>query len=206
MCLSLASSLLAVGVALIHMVSPEPGSCANATITQTYNLVRLMQANTTVLLNTYLSHQGSPFSEPGFFNTGRLHYDGVPTIAIHFLEWRSMTDMERLGQNYRVYSIFFEFLQLIWDDQLEINPYETELLEMLKATQLHIKGLLSNLTGIMCSLGSPPTPLTDPLMMKVTEADTFEKKFRGSVVCYRYRQWVDRTVRDFSLLQNKYRS
>ncbi|KAJ7314144.1 hypothetical protein JRQ81_006083 [Phrynocephalus forsythii] len=201
-----AGSLLVTWVALIHIVSPESDSYVSDAIIRTYNLACLMQANSTVLLNAYLSHQGRPFSNPGFFATQQLQYNGVPTIAIDFLEWRTMTDLGRLNQNYRAYSAFSVLLQLIRDDLLGIKPQETELLEMLRVTRVQIQGLLSNLTSIMSSLGAPPTTLSDLPILEVLEADTFKKKLWASLVCYRYKQWVSRTVRDFSLLREKYAS
>ncbi|XP_061444896.1 cardiotrophin-2-like isoform X2 [Rhineura floridana] len=162
-----------------------------------------MKANSTVLLNTYLRHQGSPFSDSGF-DAHRLHYEGVPTAAIPFLEWRTLSNLKRLEKNYEAYTAFSEFLQLVWDDQFELNPTEVELLEMLRVTRLRIQGLLSNLTSIMSALGAPPTAIADSLMLEAIEADTFEKKVRGYVVCHTYKEWIDRTVRDFSLLMEKF--
>ncbi|XP_053120276.1 cardiotrophin-2-like [Hemicordylus capensis] len=198
-----ASSLLVLSAALFHVVCLDSTRSLNATIVQTYNLACYMRSNTTVLLNTYLSHQGVPFSNPGF-SAQKLHYEGVPTVAIPFLEWRILSDGKRLGKNYEAYSALSEFLQLVLDDQLELNPNETELLDMLRRTQQLIQGLLNNLTAIMTAMGVPSTAPADPLMLDKTEANSFEKKVRGYVVCQIYKEWVDRTVRDFSLLMKKY--
>ncbi|KAH0626335.1 hypothetical protein JD844_001261 [Phrynosoma platyrhinos] len=200
-----ASKLLVISAVFVHIASPVPNRSVNAVIAQTFNLLLVMQANSTVLLNTYLSCQGSPFSDSSF-SAPRLHYDGVPTAAIQFWKWRTLSDLERLDKNYEAYSALSEFLQLVWDDQFAINPKQVELLEMLKVTRLRIEGLLSNLTAIMSALGGSPTPVTDSFMLESVEASTFEKKIRGYVVCHLYKQWVDRTVRDFALLKQKYPS
>ncbi|XP_042328844.1 cardiotrophin-2-like [Sceloporus undulatus] len=203
--LPMASKLLVLSAVFVHFASPVPNRSVSTVIAQTFNLLLLMQANSTVLLNTYLSCQGGPFSDSSF-SAPRLHYDGVPTAAIPFRKWRTLSDLERLDKNYEAYSALSEFLQLVWDDQFVINSKQVELLEMLKVTRLRIEGLLSNLTAIMSVLGGSPTPVTDSLMLESVEASTFEKKIRGYVVCHLYRQWVDRTVRDFALLKEKYPS
>ncbi|KAF7235578.1 Cardiotrophin-2 [Varanus komodoensis] len=196
-------SLWVLCAALVQAASPNPDCFINTKIAQTFNLVHLLKANTTVLLNTYLSHQGSPFSDPGF-SSSKVQYKGVPTASIPFLKWRTLSDTERLDKNYEAYTILSEFLQLVWDDQFHISDGKDELLEMLRVTRLRIQGLLSNLTSIMTALGVPPTPVADLLTPEVIEATTFEKKIRGYVVCDSYRQWVERTVRDFSLLMEKF--
>ncbi|KAM6449064.1 cardiotrophin-2-like [Liasis olivaceus] len=150
-----------------------------------------------------LGRQGSPFTDKDF-RAPRLSYTGVPAAAISFLEWRILSDIDRLDKNFMAYSVFSEFLQLVWDDQFELNPTEGELLDMLKVTRLHVQGLLNNLTTIMSALGVPPSPVTDPLTLEVVKTNTFEKKVRGYVVCSTYKQWIDRTVRDFNLLVKKY--
>ncbi|XP_053218239.1 cardiotrophin-1 isoform X1 [Podarcis raffonei] len=198
-----ARSLLVICAGLVHIVSPDRDSSISTIIGQTFNLARLMKANSTVLLNTYLSHQGSPFSDSGF-DARRLRYEGVPTAAIPFLEWRTLSHVKRVEKNYEAYTAFAEFLQLVRDDQFELNPTKVELLDMLKVTRLRIQGLLSNLTAIMSALGAPPAAVTDPLMLESVEADTFEKKVRGYVVCHTYKEWIDRTVKDFSLLAEKF--
>ncbi|XP_054850107.1 cardiotrophin-2-like [Eublepharis macularius] len=203
MTFSLARSLLVICAASLHVVSTDPDlSEAAATIAQTFHLVRHMQLNSTILLQTYLRHQGSPFSDLDF-DAQRIYYKGVPPADIPFLEWCNLKDCERLSQNYEAYSTFFEFLLLIRNDQLELNPNQEELLELLKITHLHVKGLLSNLTSIMVALRFPVTRTVDTLTLQAVEANDFEKKVRGYVVCLTYKEWIDRTVKDFARLIKK---
>lgn len=159
--------------------------------------------NVSLFSHSQLRHQGTPFSDPGF-SAQRLHYEGVPTAAMPFLEWRTLSDGKRLEKNYEAYLALSEFLQLVRDDQSELNPDEEELLEMLSLTQLQLQGLLSNLTCIMTAMGVPIAARGDPLMLETAGVNTFEKKIRGYVVCYTYKEWIDRTVRDFSLLGEKF--
>uniref|UniRef100_A0A8C6Y8N0 Ciliary neurotrophic factor n=1 Tax=Naja naja TaxID=35670 RepID=A0A8C6Y8N0_NAJNA len=152
---------------------------------------------------TVIQHQGSPFTDKDFHVQG-LSYDGMPVATISFLEWRILSDLDRLDKNYKAYSIISEFLQLVWDDQFELNPTKDGLLNMLKDTRMQVQGLVNNLTIIISALRAPPSPVTDPLTLDVVKTNTFEKKVRGYVVCSTYKQWIDRTVRDFNLLVKKY--
>ncbi|XP_077170859.1 cardiotrophin-2-like [Paroedura picta] len=199
--------------ALLHVVSPDPDlsraaqdsslSAVTTAIAQTFNLAHHMQLNSSVLLRTYLIHQGSPFSDPDF-DAHKIGYEGVPSAAIPFLAWSNLSDSERLSQNYKAYKEFFKFLLLVRNDQMELNPDQEDLLEMLKVTQLHIKGLLSNLTSIMAALHFPVAKAEDTLTLQAVGANNFEKKVRGYIVCLRYKEWVDRTVKDFARLTKKF--
>uniref|UniRef100_A0A8C3XM35 Uncharacterized protein n=1 Tax=Chelydra serpentina TaxID=8475 RepID=A0A8C3XM35_CHESE len=150
-----------------------------------------------------LSAQGSPFSDPGFSAPG-LRWAGVPVATFPFLAWRTMGDAERLARSYGAYAAFDTFLQLVWDDQDELCPDCSELLAMLGTAQARTRGLLANLTSIMAAMGIPAPPATDPLTSEAAGVGAFEKKCRGYVVCREYHGWVDRTVRDFTLLKAKY--
>uniref|UniRef100_A0A8C4WHW3 Uncharacterized protein n=1 Tax=Gopherus evgoodei TaxID=1825980 RepID=A0A8C4WHW3_9SAUR len=150
-----------------------------------------------------LSAQGSPFSDPGFSALG-LRWAGVPVATLPFLAWRTMGDVERLARNYGAYATFDAFLQLVWDDQDELCPNCSELLAMLGTARAQTRGLLANLTYIMAAMGIPTPPAPDPLTSEAASVGAFEKKCRGYVVCREYHGWVDRTVRDFTLLKAKY--
>nr|XP_025046113.1 cardiotrophin-2-like isoform X1 [Pelodiscus sinensis]XP_025046115.1 cardiotrophin-2-like isoform X2 [Pelodiscus sinensis] len=197
-----AAQNLLVSLVLVQLARPDPNPSAT-TIAQTYNLARLLQANSTALLNTYLSAQGSPFSDPGFSAVG-LRWAGVPVAPLPFLAWRTMGDAERLTRSYGAYAAFDAFLQLVWDDQAELCPGCSELLAMLGAARARTRGLLANLTSIMATMGIPAPPAADSLSLEATGVGAFERKCRGYVVCREYQGWIDRTVRDFTLLKAKY--
>ncbi|XP_029462767.1 cardiotrophin-2-like [Rhinatrema bivittatum] len=173
-------------------------------IGQTYKLALLLQSNTSALLNTYLSYQGSPFSSPGF-SSSYLQLDGLPEAAISYRTWRGLSDEQRLTENYQAYTIYTEFFQLVLDDQGLLNPGQDDLLGMLRKTRMGIEGLLNNLASIMDTKGYQlPMVPPDPLMSASASISNFNRKVRGYVVCREYRNWMDRTVRDFTLLRDKY--
>uniref|UniRef100_A0A452I7L2 Uncharacterized protein n=1 Tax=Gopherus agassizii TaxID=38772 RepID=A0A452I7L2_9SAUR len=187
-----AAQNLFLSLVLVQLARADPNPSAT-TISQTYNLARLLQTNTTKLLNTYVS--------AGALG---LRWAGVPVATLPFLAWRTMGDVERLARNYGAYATFDAFLQLVWDDQDELCPNCSELLAMLGTARAQTRGLLANLTYIMAAMGIPTPPATDPLTSEAASVGAFEKKCRGYVVCREYHGWVDRTVRDFTLLKQGY--
>ncbi|XP_060639023.2 cardiotrophin-2-like [Anolis sagrei] len=205
MSLSLVGRLFVISAVFVHIASSDPELSVNNLISRTYQLVQYMKENTTILLNTYRSHQGSPFSDPDF-NDSRTRFEEVPLPFSIYLEWKNLSDIKRLEENRQAYRAYSRLMEVVWDDQSDLNPGEGELLEMLRLTRQRIQGLLSNLTSIISTLGGPSVPVTDPPMPNLVENDTFKKKQLGYVVCFWYRLWVDRTLRDFDILRKKYPS
>ncbi|KAJ1125547.1 hypothetical protein NDU88_003975 [Pleurodeles waltl] len=182
--------------------APVPEGAAPV-IAQTFNQVSRLQEGTPLLLSTYLTFQGSPFSDPGF-SAPELQITGLPTAAIPYRAWRALSDADRLTRSLSAYTILSEFLQLVQDDQRSLNPDKASLLTLLTTAQANIEGILSNLGTIMKRMGIVGPPVTDPLMAASLSISTFQKKVRGYVVCREYMNWIDRSVRDFSFLKDKY--
>lgn len=182
--------------------APVPEGAA-AVIAQTFNQVSRLQGGTPLLLSTYLTFQGSPFSDPGF-SAPELQITGLPIAAIPYKAWRTLSDADRLTKSLSAYSTLSEFLQLVHDDQRSLNPDKASLLTLLTTAQANIDGILSNLVTIMKRMGIAEPPIMDPLMAASLSISTFQKKVRGYVVCREYMNWIDRSVRDFSFLKDKY--
>ncbi|XP_030066383.1 cardiotrophin-2-like [Microcaecilia unicolor] len=176
---------------------------ATETIRQTHSLALLLQSNTSALLNTYLSYQGSPFSDPGF-SSPYFKIEELPKAAITFRIWRGLSVEQRLAENYQAYTIYAEFFQLVLDDQRLLNPGQDALLGMLRKTKMGIEGLLNNLASIMGMAGYQIPMPPDPLMSASASISNFNRKVRGYVVCTEYRNWMERTVRDFTVLLDRY--
>ncbi|XP_062813553.1 cardiotrophin-2 isoform X1 [Anolis carolinensis] len=206
-CFFSVSRLFVISAVFVHVASSEPEPSVNSIISRTYQLLQSMKENTTILLNTYRSHQGSPFTDPDFkgFNYS-MHYKKVPLPSSNFPEWSNLSDIKRLEKNYQAYHNYLGLMKLVWEDQSELNPDKGELLKMLKLTQKRIQGLLSNLTAIISALGGPSAPVKDPPVPDLVGNNNFEKKELGYVVCFWYRVWVERTLRDFNFLRRKYPS
>ncbi|XP_069508042.1 cardiotrophin-2-like [Ambystoma mexicanum] len=194
--------LVSGGFFAMARAAPVPGGAA-AVIAQTYNLALGLQESAPVLLGTYLSFQGSPFSDPGF-SAPELQLTGLPSAAMPYRAWRALSDADRLTKSLEAYTILSEFLQLVLADQQSLNPNQASLLIMLRTAQANVQGLLSNIASIMNGMGVLVPAVDDPLMAASVSITTFQKKVRGYVVCREYRNWVDRSVRDFSFLKDKY--
>ncbi|XP_043940837.1 cardiotrophin-like cytokine factor 1 [Protopterus annectens] len=196
------SYLFIVLIAVFHGCEFAPIPAAS-TIAQTLQLSLFLQSRTADLLSTYLSYQGSPFSDSGF-SSPDLDYTGVPKAEISYTAWRQMSAENRLKENIKAYRNFTDFFLLISDDQMQLNPSKSDLLTKLNSTKTSIEGLLNNLYSIMASMGFSLPPVGSTLSSSAYTADSFTRKVRGYVVCRDYGYWMDRTVRDFQKLSTDY--
>ncbi|XP_058536839.1 cardiotrophin-2 [Ochotona princeps] len=162
-----------------------------------------MQKNTSTLLHTYLQHQGSPFSDPGF-SAPELQLSSLPPAAISFKIWHALDDGERLSRAQEAFLALSQHLQLVGDDQSDLNPNSPVLLAQLNAARLRAQGLLGNMATISTALGLPVLKEEDTLGLVPFGASAFERKCRGYVVTREYGHWTDRAVRDLALLKAKY--
>ncbi|XP_005405336.1 PREDICTED: cardiotrophin-2 [Chinchilla lanigera] len=172
-------------------------------ISQAYSLALYMQKNTSTLLQTYLQHQGSPFSDPGF-SAPELQLSSLPPAAVPFKIWHALDDGERLSRAQGAFLALTQHLQLVGDDQSDLNPGSPVLLAQLGVARLRAQGLLGNVAAIMNALGLPIPPEEDTLGVVPFGASAFERKCRGYVVTREYGHWTDRAVRDLALLKTKY--
>ncbi|XP_059499095.1 cardiotrophin-2-like [Stegostoma tigrinum] len=172
-------------------------------IGQTHDLLLLLQEKASSLLSTYLTAMGLPFSEPGF-SLPDMTIIGLPSPSIGYLAWRRLTDGQRLSENYRVYSLQLEYLQLVQDDlqALGLGQSSGKLTEQLTNCQTQIQGLLANLHSLLEALAQPLPAIGEPLDSRAYRTSDFERKLRGYVICREYVRWIDRTLRDFALLSD----
>ncbi|XP_020864179.1 cardiotrophin-2-like [Phascolarctos cinereus] len=179
-----------------------PVSLADS-INQTYNLALYMQKNTSVLVQTYLQYQGSPFSDPGF-SAPELQLSSLAPAAVPFTLWRGLGDGERLLQVHRAFSALAQHLQLVSDDQADLNPGSSVLLSQLAAARLRAQGLMGNIASVMTVLGVSIPLEVDTLGSAPFGASVFQRKCRGYVVTREYEHWTDRAVQDLAVLKAKY--
>ncbi|XP_076996422.1 cardiotrophin-2 [Tamandua tetradactyla] len=188
---------------LLPPLSPAAPISPAELISQAYSLALYMQRNTSTLLQTYLLHQGSPFSDPGF-SAPELQLSSLPPAAVSFKTWHALEDGERLGRAQGAFLALTQHLQLIGDDQTDLNPGSPILLAQLGDARLRAQGLLGNMAAIMTALGLPIPPEEDTLGLVPFGASAFERKCRGYIVTREYGHWTDRAVRDLALLKAKY--
>ncbi|XP_078062224.1 cardiotrophin-2-like [Mustelus asterias] len=164
---------------------------------------RALQSKTQALLETYLSNQGIPFNGSDF-SAEHLQLVDLPKASIPYLAWRNLSDTQRLLGNYRAYSIFQEYFQLVQDDQQELNPDRPALLHLLGDVRHDLAHLLEQLSAALEAYGlTRPQPAEDPLSSLDTQTSSFQKRVRGFLVCRQYRMWLFRTQRSFSLMRSR---
>ncbi|XP_077128401.1 cardiotrophin-2-like [Ranitomeya variabilis] len=170
-------------------------------ITRISSLASLYKNNATVVLSTYLQHQGSPFSDDNFSFPSWFE-NGLPTAAMGFRAWRCLCPSDRLLLARQAFSTMSEFFQLVRDEQMTLNPSAASLHQLLEIAQMSSEALLSNLNDAMFILGyQPPSTLAEPLSWTSTDENTFKRKVRGYVLCREYKDWLMRVPKDMDILR-----
>nr|XP_042096621.1 cardiotrophin-2-like [Ovis aries] len=172
-------------------------------VKQAYNLALHMQTQTSTLLQTYLQHQSTPFSDPDF-SLPELKLRTLPPTAMHFENWHGLEDAVRLSLTHEAFLSFSQHLLLAIVDQSNLNPDNSMVENQLWEERLKAKGLAGNLAGIMTALGLPTPPANPPLGTVPLGNTAFQKKCRGYVIVRDYGLWTDRVVTFLGELKDKY--
>ncbi|XP_041432272.1 cardiotrophin-2 [Xenopus laevis] len=170
-------------------------------ITKIQRQAEYLQNNATLLLNTYLQFQGSPFSNPGF-SFPSWQEPGLPTASLGYKKWRCLCPGIRLLLARGAFSAISEFFQLVLDDQISLNPRESDLHRLLEEAKISSGAVLSNLASALEMLNfQSPSVEPDPWSWRSTGATSFQKKVRGYVLCREYKDWLVRLVKDMDILK-----
>ncbi|XP_077303347.1 cardiotrophin-2-like [Lithobates pipiens] len=200
-----AAAVLALSVGFLYRGCVAAPLSSEEIITQINSLATLHRENATLILNTYLQYQGSPFSQTGFSFPYWLE-KGLPTAALGYRIWRCLCPGERLLQAREAFFAISEFFQLVLDDQNSLNPEAADLLRLLEVARRASEALLRNLKDALIILGyQPPPTQPESLSWAQTDDNAFKKKVRGYVLCREYRDWLTRLPEDMKILKLTWR-
>ena len=150
-----------------------------------------------------LEHRGTPFSDPDFSSPG-LSLITLPSTDMPFENWHSLEDAERLSLTQEAFWSFSQHFQLAKDDQSDLNPGNSIVVDQLEEARLKARGLAINLSGIMTALDLPNSPANTPLGSVPLGDSVFERKCRGYVIIRDYSFWTGRAVTFLGELKAKY--
>ncbi|XP_053862030.1 leukemia inhibitory factor [Malaclemys terrapin pileata] len=183
---------LVVGKAL-PVNTPSP-MCENTHVCkpnvaeQTRKLVVLLNATAQDLFSIYLDCQGDPFSShlDELCNANGTNF---PDFDVN----RTSHKKEIMVALYKVFAFLNASLGNITRDQEELNPTAKELLERLHNTTKTTRGLISNLTCLLCT--NYKVSQVDVTYGKSSKGMTvFKKKQQGCQVLRRYVQVVSQAA------------
>ncbi|MEE6514576.1 hypothetical protein FKM82_022857 [Ascaphus truei] len=160
-----------------------------AAIRQALGLVSLLRAQTEDLVSEYLSHQGPPFSAPGF-SYPRPQIDGLPTLdAVVLLS----NPWKRLALSLSAFGSLSGWFAVVLRWQKELNPRAHQLHTRLEVCRQDLRALRSNLGSILgkLDLSSSPTSMAPK---------AFKQKLTGYTICWSYREWLFQTERDLMIM------
>ncbi|XP_078508588.1 cardiotrophin-1-like isoform X2 [Lissotriton helveticus] len=183
-----------------RLTSTQPHDLAQK-IEQVQRQVALHKNRSESLLREYLVSQGDPFGQPDFTPPLRP-IPGLPSPDISQEAWISLSDAERLRQNYTAYGVLPDHLRTVLHWQQALNPHANRLLDLLGSAAPQAQGLHSNLAVLLQLVGSHLP--TVPIPPKLSASNLFQEKVIGYNVCRSYHHWLLRTDKDFGLLAKKY--
>ncbi|XP_069100255.1 cardiotrophin-1 isoform X2 [Pleurodeles waltl] len=183
-----------------RLTSIQPHDLAQK-IDQLQRQVTLHKNRSESLLREYLVSQGDPFGQPDFIPPLRP-IPGLPSPDISQEAWISLSDSERLRQNYVAYGVLPDHLRTVLHWQQQLNPHAIRLLDLLGSAAPQAQGLHNNLAVLLQLVGSHlPTVSIPP---KLSATNHFQEKVIGYNVCRSYHHWLLRTDKDIGLLAKKY--
>ncbi|XP_030316479.1 leukemia inhibitory factor [Calypte anna] len=124
---------------------PGHGLCRSTVQEQTRRQVALLNATAQDLFSLYLKCQGEPFSSDSdkLCNPGGIVF---PPFRVN----RTSERKEVMVAMYKLFAFLNASLGNITRDQEELNPTAKELLDRLHNTTKTTRGLISNLTCLLC--------------------------------------------------------
>ncbi|XP_050779833.1 leukemia inhibitory factor-like [Gopherus flavomarginatus] len=155
---------------------------------QTRKLVVLLNATAQDLFSIYLDRQGDPFSShlDELCNANGTNF---PDFHVN----RTSRTKEIMVALYKVFAFLNASLGNITRDQEELNPTAKELLERLHNTTKTTRGLISNLTCLLCT--DYKVSQVDVTYGKSSKSmNVFKKKQQGCQVLRRYVQVVSQAA------------
>ncbi|XP_074869137.1 leukemia inhibitory factor [Carettochelys insculpta] len=162
--------------------------CKHNVVEQTHKLVASLNETAQRLFSVYLAFQGDAFSS---------HMDEVCNANTSYFPAfhvnRTSHKKEIMVALYRVSVFLNASLGNITRDQKELNPTAKELLEQLHNTTKTTRGLISNLTCLLCTKYS--VSHVDVTYGKNSkDIGTFKKKQQGCQVLRRYVQVISQAA------------
>ncbi|XP_067406411.1 leukemia inhibitory factor [Emydura macquarii macquarii] len=162
--------------------------CKHSVVEQTRKLVVLLNATAQDLFSIYLDRQGDPFSShvDELCNANTSYF---PAFHVN----RTSQKKEIMVALYRVFAFLNASLGNITRDQEELNPTARELLERLHNTTKTTRGLISNLTCLLCTKYN--VSQVDVTYGKSSKGmNVFKKKQQGCQVLRSYVQVISQAA------------
>ncbi|XP_066187171.1 LOW QUALITY PROTEIN: leukemia inhibitory factor [Sylvia atricapilla] len=168
---------------------PGHGLCRSNVLEQTRRQVAVLNATAQELFSLYLKCQGEPFSSESdkLCNPAGIFF---PAFRVN----RTSERKEVMVAMYKLFAFLNTSLGNITRDQEELNPMAKELLERLHNTTKTTRGLISNLTCLLCknyNIFQVDVRYGDSSKGK----SAFKKKQQGCQVLRKYVQVIGQAAR-----------
>ncbi|XP_044304898.1 leukemia inhibitory factor [Varanus komodoensis] len=159
--------------------------CSNQTrvLHQIQCQVASLNASAQELFEVYLKHQGNPFT-----NKEELNVFCQPDRSFPSFDNRTSEEKEKLIALYKICAFFNASLGNITKDQRELGNDKEDLLKLLRNTTNTTRGLLANLTCLLCA--KYKVSHVDVTYGHSSGTNNFAKKQQGCQVLRKYAEVI----------------
>ncbi|XP_067864653.1 cardiotrophin-2-like [Heptranchias perlo] len=194
--------LLALSVALFTIPSSTDSSTLNITFQRSLNLSRKILQDVRDLLIKYKQEK---IGHPSFEDYNVI-LSSLPCTRTVYSYWLHMQDVERLVLNAKDLHVFWIHVDFKRIDELGESQHST-MGKSMEMVSLDLRDLISHLSSQISALNSTspdPPDVTLPHNVLNTAYD-WHGKLQGYIIFRDLELYLNKVIRDFTLLKNKYR-
>uniref|UniRef100_UPI00398E9569 cardiotrophin-2 n=1 Tax=Pristiophorus japonicus TaxID=55135 RepID=UPI00398E9569 len=195
-------SLFILSVTLFANPSSTDSSTLNITFQRSLNLSRKILQDVRDLLLKY-KHEKIGSSS---FEDYNMILSSLPRCSIVYRYWLHMQDVERLMLNAKDLYVFWIHVDFKRIDELR-DCQESAVSKSMEGVSLDLRDLISQLSSQLSALNST-SPDPPDLMLPHTvlnPAYEWHSKLQGYIIFRDLETYLNKVVRDFTLLKTKYR-
>ncbi|XP_072445294.1 cardiotrophin-2-like [Chiloscyllium punctatum] len=194
--------LLLLSVSLFAVSSSTDSSTLNITFQRSLTLARKILQEVRDLFIKYKHEKlGSPT-----FEDYNMMLSSLPTTAIEYMDWLEMQDVDRLLLNTKDLYTFWIHVDFKRIDELT-DCQESAMSKSMEVVSLDLRDLISQLNSQISALNSTspePQDLTLPNNV-LNPGHDWHSKLQGYIIFRDLETYLNKVIRDFTLLKTKYR-
>ncbi|XP_067824055.1 cardiotrophin-2-like [Heptranchias perlo] len=197
-----AFTLLVLSVTVLASAAPTGPTSLNVSFHQSVTLSRKILQDVHTLIVKYKQVKiGNPS-----FEDYSLLLNSLPSSRMDYGHWLEMQDEERLLLNYNDLQVFWMHVDTKWVHELG-QTQASVLIGSIEGISLDLRDLISQLNGQISALSSTsPDPPDVTLPHNVLNpAYDWYSKLQGYIIFRDLELYLNKVIRDFTLLKNKYR-
>ncbi|XP_059511320.1 uncharacterized protein LOC125464445 [Stegostoma tigrinum] len=194
--------LLLLSVSFLTLSSSTDTSTLNITFQRSLNLARKILQEVRDLLIKYKQDKMGSSS----FEDYNMILHSLPTTTIDYSSWLQMQDVDRLLLNTKDLYTFWIHVDFKWIDELA-DCQESGISKSMEVVSLDLRDLISQLNSQISALNSTTPEPWDLIVPNnvLNPGHDWHSKLQGYIIFRDLEMYLNKVIRDFTLLKTKYR-